>query len=212
MTLSLKYQEERHTIHASPTKKVRFNKVHESMEQQLIKNAQNGDRAAFQQLLSQNLPNILGLSFRMLNDKAQAEDLAQDVMLKLWQNLKDYDNSRGKLSTWVYRITANRCLDQLRKKTPDQLDENYDAPGTENQHQDLLNKQISGEVDDVLNELPDRQRLALILFHYQGHSLTEIGQIMECSAEAVESLLARARRTLKTTLKPVWSQMQEHEI
>lgn len=211
IALSTMQKQERRPSSTALVEKKQISKAQNSMQQQLIKNAQNGDQAAFQELLKQHLPNILSLGYRMLKDKTETEDMAQEVTLKLWQNLNTYDQGRGKLSTWIYRITANQCLDYLRRKRPDQLDENFDAPSKINPHQDLIKKQTSSTVMDALNALPERQRLALILFHYQGHSLLETGEIMECSEEAVESLLARARRTLKTTLKPVWQQMLETE-
>lgn len=141
--------------------------------------------------------------------KIQAEDLAQDVLLSLWQNLKKYDPQRGKFSTWAYRITANRCLDRLRRKKVDQLDENYDKPIPAKQHNTLFEKQVRAKVDAEMDCLPERQKLALVLFHYQGNSLQEIAEIMESSVDAIESLLARARRTLKTKLRPIWEHIQE---
>ncbi len=185
--------------------------VNNPMDKQLVESALNGDRQAFQRLLQSCLPSVLSLAHRMLNDQALAEDLAQEVMLKVWNKLDTYDASKAKLSTWVYKITANLCLDHLRRKREDQLDEEYDAPVSAQQHQDLFDKQIRVQVDEVLTNLPERQRLALVLFHYQGHSLQEISQILECSREATESLLSRARRRLKTSLKPVWQQLQDDE-
>lgn len=182
------------------------------MDQQLIVRAQNGDKLAFQLLVKEFLPMISGLAYRMLNDKAEAEDLAQEVMLKLWQNLKSYDSSRAQLSTWIYKIASNRCLDQLRRKKPDQLADDYDEIVPPSQDNELYEKQINKKVESALQDLPERQRLALVLFHYQGNSLTETGQIMECSSEAIESLLARARRSLKVSLKPIWQQMEQEKL
>jgi len=182
------------------------------MDQQLIARAQSGDRLAFQLLIKSYLPLVVALAFRMLNDKAEAEDLAQEVMLKLWQNLKSYDSSRAQLSTWIYKIASNRCLDQLRRKKPDQLADDYDEAVAPAQDHDLYEKQINKKVESALQDLPERQRLALVLFHYQGESLSETGQIMGCSSEAVESLLARARRALKVSLKPIWQQMKQEKL
>ena len=182
------------------------------MEQELIVRAQTGDKAAFQQLVHQSLPNVIGLSYQMLGDRTEAEDLAQEVLLSLWQNIEKYDPERGRLSTWVYRITANRCLDRLRRKKVDQLDDDYDAPVEAEQHDALFDKQVSKEIDGAMQDLPERQQLAVTLFHYQGHSMQEIGEILDCSVDAVESLLARARRSLKQTLAPLWDHVQEDEI
>lgn len=179
-------------------------------EQDLIIHAQKGDQKAFKELVQQHLPNVLALGFRMLNNASEAEDMAQDVMLSLWQNISKYDAGKAKFSTWLYRITANRCLDRIRKKTPEQLPEDYDPVIEAEQLDNLYNKQLSKQMETTLQTLPDRQYLALVLFHYQGHRMTEVAEIMECSSEAVESLLARARRTLKQKLGPLWQEFQNN--
>lgn len=175
-------------------------------EASLITRAQQGDQMAFKGLVHLHLPNILALSFKFLGNKSQAEDIAQEVMLSLWQNVKNYDPSRAKFSTWVYRITANKCLDHLRKKLPDQLPEDYDAATEAGQDKALYNKQLATMMEASLKTLPERQYLALTLFHYQGLKMQEVAEIMECSTDAVESLLARARRSLKQKLKPTWQE------
>jgi len=179
-------------------------------EQDMIIHAQKGDQKAFKELVQQHLPNVLALGFRMLGNSTEAEDMAQDVMLGLWQNVRKYDPERAKFSTWLYRITANRCLDRLRKKTPDQLPEDYDPAIEAEQVETIYNKQLSKSMDTALKTLPERQYLALVLFHYQGHKMTEVAEIMECSSEAVESLLARARRTLKQKLGPLWQEFKDN--
>lgn len=181
------------------------------MTQELVKRAQEGDRDAFRQLVQEMLPQVLALSFRMLNDKAEAEDISQDVLVKLWQNLPKYDASKAKLSTWLYRITANQCLDHLRRKRPDQLDEDYDQPMEADQFNAIHSKEVSHEVKTALHNLPERQRLAIALFHYQGATLAETATIMESSVDAVESLLARARRNLKKSLQPTWHEVTDQE-
>lgn len=174
----------------------------------LILSAQKGDRTAFKVLVNQHLPNVLALGFRMLGNANEAEDVAQDVLLNLWQNLKVYDPEKAKFSTWLYKITANRCLDVLRKKTPEQLPEDYDPTIEAEQLDTLYNKQLSKLMNIILQTLPERQYLALVLFHYQGHRMSEVAEIMDCSSEAVESLLARARRTLKQKLGPLWQEFK----
>lgn len=181
------------------------------MEQQLIERAKAGDRQAFQKIVSMSLPNVTGLAFQMLGNQTEAEDLAQDVMLSLWQNIDKYDPEKAKLSTWTYRITANRCLDKLRRRKVDQLDDDYDSPIEATQHSDLFEKQVSTEIGKALDELPERQKLALTLFHYQGNSMQEMSDIMDCSVEAIESLLARGRRGLKSSLKPLWQHVREDD-
>lgn len=182
-----------------------------AMDQKLIERVQNGDKAAFQKLVSQTLPKVTGLAVQMLGNQTEAEDLAQEVMLSIWQNIDKYDPEKAKLSTWTYRITANRCLDRLRRRKVDQLDDDYDAPIEASQHNELFNKQVQSEIGKALDELPERQRLALTLFHYQGNSMQEMSEIMNCSIPAIESLLARARRGLKSELAPLWQHISDDE-
>ncbi len=181
------------------------------MEQQWIEAAKAGDKASFANLIKLHLPAILALAKRMLGNEAEAEDLAQDVLIGLWKDLKKFDPARSKLSTWIYSITSNRCIDKLRKRQIDQLDDDFDQPVPEHQEQELFNKQIGKMVEQKLDGLPPRQKLALVLFHYEGHSLKEIAAITSTSEDAVESLLARARRTLKQTLLPSWQLVKQAE-
>ena len=170
------------------------------MEQQWIEAASKGDKVAFGKLVTKHLPAIHALAKRMLGSDAEAEDIAQDVLIGLWRDLSSYDCEKAQLSTWIYRITSNRCIDTLRKRRPDQLDDDFDQPVPEHQENELFNKQLAALVGEQMDQLPPRQKLALILFHYNGHSLNEIADIMESSSDAVESLLARARRQLKKVL------------
>lgn len=181
------------------------------MEQHWIEQSVQGDKTAFSNIVKMHLPAIVALAKRMLNSEAEAEDLAQEVLISLWQKLDAYDQAKGKLSTWIYRITANRCLDRLRERKVDQLDDDYDQEVPPRQEKELFEKQMRKSVEATLNKLPPRQKLALVLFHYQGHSLKEIAEILDAGEEAIESLLARARRTLKQTLLPSWQQYMQKE-
>lgn len=182
-----------------------------AMEQQLIERAKSGDQLAFKALVTSSLPKVMGLAMQMLGNQAEAEDLAQEVMLSLWQNIDQYDPEKGRLTTWTYRITANRCLDRLRQRKVDQLDEDYDEPVEADQYSGLFEKQVRDEIGTAMADLPERQQLALTLFHHEGHSMQEIAEILDASVEAVESLLARARRNLKKTLQPLWQHVKEDE-
>lgn len=182
-----------------------------AMEQQIIKQALSGDQGAFQKLVNKNLPKIVALAQRMLGDHAEAQDLAQEVLIRFWKGLDQYDPEQGQLSTWLYKITANRCLDQLRKRKMDQIDEHFEQAIPPAQDSDLYKKQLGKTIESKLHSLPERQKLALILFHYQGHTMKEVALIMETTPEAVESLLGRARRTLKTTLSPIWQEFIKQE-
>lgn len=163
-----------------------------------------GDAAAYARLVDRHLPKILALTRRMIGDDAEAEDMAQEAMLKLWRNAGKFDAERAKLSTWLYRIASNLCIDRLRKKKFSPLE---DAPEQEieaGQVSSILQGQLARRMDVALQELPERQRLALVLFHYQELSLNEAAENLDCSVDAFESLLRRARQGLKKELEGEW--------
>ncbi len=159
------------------------------------------DMAAFGVLLDRYLEHVQMLARRMLGDAGEAEDLAQEVFLKIWKNPDRWQPGRAQFKTWLSRVAANACIDNLRRKKPDELegeDEPVDpAPGP---YDETLNSQLAKRVEAALQNLPARQRLAITLCHYQGYSNKEGANIMQTSSEAIESLLSRARRSLKAML------------
>ncbi len=163
-----------------------------------------GDRLAYAALVKRHLPRVLALTRRMLKDEASAEDAAQEALLRLWTHAASYDASRALLTTWLTRITTNVCLDRLRKRQEEQWDDSYDLPQEASQEKTIGDRQLAERVEGALASLPDRQRLALVLCHYEELSMAEAAEMMETSVEAVESLLGRARRSLKQRLATEW--------
>ena len=172
-----------------------------------------GDDDAFEILANRHQASVLNLIYRFIGDRTQAKDLAQEVFIKVWQAAKSYE-PKAKFTTWIYRITANRCFNELkssrRKKwfSFNRSDEDGErtfeetladsAPSAEDL---LLEKERSRQISDALQSLPDNQRMALVLKRYDDLSYAEIAQILGCSVSAVESLLVRAKRTLQGKLK-----------
>jgi RNA polymerase sigma-70 factor, ECF subfamily len=163
-----------------------------------------GDRHAYAALVKRHLPRMLALTRRTLGNEASAEDAAQETLLRLWTHAASYDASRAALTTWLMRIATNVCLDRLRKRKEDQWDDSYDQPLDPSQQKTVEDRELAARVEAALRGLPDRQRLALVLCHYEELSMTEAAGIMETSVEAVESLLSRARRSLKQRLAAEW--------
>ena len=172
-----------------------------------------GDEYAFEVLVGRHQPSVLNLIYRFIGDRAGAQDLAQEVFIKVWQAARDYE-PKAKFTTWLYRITVNLCLNELKssrrkrwfsihrfdedsEKTMDEILPD-DAPSAEDL---LLAKERSRQISEALQSLPANQRMALILKRYDDLSYAEIAQIMGCSVSAVESLLVRAKRTLQEKLK-----------
>lgn len=168
----------------------------------LLASFARGEQSAARTLTAQLLPGALRQAYRMLGDQAEAEDVAQESMLRLWRQASDWRAGEARISTWLYRVVHNLCIDRLRKRRPQVQVE--DAPEPVDPQPDVLERMARSErsraVAAAIAELPERQRQALMLRHFDGLSNPEIGQALECSVEAVESLLARARRQLATLL------------
>jgi RNA polymerase sigma-70 factor (ECF subfamily) len=164
-----------------------------------------GDEQAFRGLLDRHLPTVLAIGRRMLRDDAEAEDVAQETLLRLWRNAAGLELGPNGVRPWLRRVVSNLCIDRVRARrnttVTDEVPEESEPPS---QMRQLAERELGSRVDAALKALPERQRLALTLFHYEGMSQIEVGSVLGISDEAVESLLARARRTLKASLKDEW--------
>ncbi len=158
----------------------------------------NGDGQAATDLAARLLPRVLAQATRMLSDHAEAEDVAQEAMMRLWKIAPDWRQGEAQVSTWMYRVVANLCTDRLRKRrgamSLDQVAEPVDGTPsvTARMQTDLRMRALS----DALAQLPDRQAQAVALRHLEGLSNPEIAQIMDISVRSVESLTARGKRAL----------------
>lgn len=172
----------------------------------------NGDDAAFRLLIERHLAAVVGLARRLLGETSEAEDVAQEAMLRLWRTGDRLEVGAGGVRGWLLRVARNLCIDRQRAgrrlRVVEEVPEEIDPP---RQLDGLEAAEVSASVDRAMLELPDRQRTALLLFHHEGLSLVEVGQEMDISAEAVESLLARGRRGLKAKLAGVWRQLLDLE-
>lgn len=163
----------------------------------------NGDPSAARELTRRLLPRVLAVAWRMLGDRAEAEDAAQEAMLKLWQIAPDWRPGEARVTTWLYRVTTNLCIDIQRRRrggtagldaVPDPAD---DRPGAVAQMQEAARVDA---LQAALMQLPERQKQAVVLRHLEELSNPEIAEVMEISVEAVESLTARGKRALAATL------------
>ncbi len=160
-----------------------------------------GDATAARRLSARLLPRVYAHATRLLGDAMEAEDVAQEAMLRLWRTAPEWRPGEAKVTTWLYRVTANLCIDRLRKRRGVGLDEIAEPadpqPGVAQQMQDRSRHEA---LQAALATLPERQRQAVVLRHIEGLSNPEIAQVMEISPRAVESLTARGKRALTALL------------
>jgi RNA polymerase sigma-70 factor (ECF subfamily) len=140
----------------------------------------------------------------MLGSPAHAEDAGQDALLRLWTHAASYNPGKARVSTWLTRIAINVCLDKLRQRQEEPWPEDFDPPLPAIQEKTLQHEQMAARVEAALRALPERQRTALVLCHYEEMSMAEAAGMMDITVEAVESLLSRARRNLKRQLESEW--------
>ena len=170
-------------------------------DEDLVRRVGQGDPAAIQAMVARKLPRMLALAFRMLGDLAEAEDVAQEAMLRAWKQAPRWKPGQAKFDTWLHRVGLNLCYDRLRRRRevpteapPDRPD---DGPAPD---RCIMAAQTGVRVEAALARLPERQREAIILCHYQELTNIEAASLMSVSVDALESLLSRGRRGLRHTL------------
>lgn len=170
-------------------------------EEVLLARYARGDALAARILSERLVPRALGFAARMLRDQAEAEDVTQEAMLRLWRMAPDWRSGEAQVGTWLYRVVANLCTDRLRRRKTVPIDTVPDpqdgAPGPV---AGLIAGERAAALDAALADLPERQRQAVVLRHLEGLSNPEIAAVMDVGVEAVESLTARGKRALTARL------------
>ena len=161
----------------------------------------NGDRDAARALTQRLLPRVLGYAARLLADRSEAEDVAQEAMIRLWRIAPEWRQGEAKVTSWLYRVVTNLCTDRLRRRrrrATDALDAVAEpADGAPGAVAGLIEADRMAALQAALATLPDRQRQAVVLRHIEGLTNPEIAEVMEIGVEAVESLTARGKRALQ---------------
>ena len=175
----------------------------------LLAKIKEGDIVSTRILVDQNLNIIVNYGARMLGDRSEAEDIAQEAFLRLWQNLDKW-RADAPVIHWLQRVTYNLCIDRLRKKKLVNIDNIIEPEDRfENPAESLYQSQLSIKINEAMQKLPERQRAAIIFSHQQGFSNIETAQAMDISIEAVESLLSRGRRKLRILLEGLEQEIKE---
>ncbi len=187
-----------------------------STDQELLAQIRQGNKIAFTLLVDKYLQDILNFTLRYLNQRADAEDIAQETFTRLWCKAPVWQNRGYTVKTWLFRVAYNLCIDELRKQKPVAFVEAENSVIDESAFTDrqLANQNNLNIQSAALNEIPERQRTAIALCVYQGLSNKEAALVLGVSIDALESLLARGRRKLKQLFKQATEQPEDisHEI
>ncbi|GAN69686.1 RNA polymerase sigma factor [Acetobacter orleanensis NRIC 0473] len=174
----------------------------EASDEDLLRWSGTGDRDAFDQIMLRHGPYALRTARRLTRDAETAEDLVQDAFVRAWRHAGDFDGSRARFTTWLYRVIVNLSIDLARKKQMEPLPEGFDqvdeSPSVENRLETMQERQALAA---ALQAVPPRQRAAMALVYDEGLSGAEAARRMGLSAKAVERLLARGRALLRETLR-----------
>lgn len=181
----------------------------------LMLRVKRGDMQAFETLAEKYKQPIVNLMYRMLHDLDEAEDLAQNVFIRVYQSAGRYEVS-AKFSTWIFTIARRLCLNEIRRRARHPAD-SLDTNPTEHEEQAprqfadtktfsppeaCLHEELAQKIEQALAQLPKKQRLAIVLCRQDELSYEEIARVLGCSVPATKSLIHRGRETLKEKLKP----------
>jgi RNA polymerase sigma-70 factor, ECF subfamily len=181
----------------------------------LMLRVKQGDTAAFAELVDKYKQPVLNVAYRMLRDATEAEDLAQNVFVQVHKSAQRYKVS-SKFSTWLFTIARNLCLNEIRRRArhpassldaphPEQDDQplhQFEDLKTASPPDTLLHGELDRKIGEALDDLPDNQRMAILLCRQDELSYEEIAKVLGCSVSATKSLIHRGRETLKQRLKP----------
>jgi RNA polymerase sigma-70 factor, ECF subfamily len=210
--------EHTHALQLYGTARVRYNVgAMTRSDVQLMLDVKAGDDASFNLLLQKYRTPLINFLYRMVRDSATAEDLAQEVFLRVYRARKQYSPS-AKFTTWLFRIATNLALNSVRDNRHRQMDVSIDAPVEEDEapvqlparemriDEHMIERDRADFIRQAIASLPEKQRVAVLLHKYEEMDYAEIAKILECSESALKSLLFRAYETLRVQLAPLVSQ------
>ncbi|MGJ4932337.1 RNA polymerase sigma factor [Bradyrhizobium sp. HKCCYLS2038] len=168
----------------------------------LLDRLATGDELAFRLLVERHIDRAYAIALRIVGNAADAEDVVQDTMLKVWTHRGRWQHGRAKFSTWLYRVVSNRCIDIRRKPRTENVDVVPEvADGKPDAASVIERAEMSDLLEAAMQRLPEQQRIAVILSYHENMSNAEIAGVMDTTVAAVESLLKRGRQQLRDMLR-----------
>ncbi|MFV0313919.1 MAG: RNA polymerase sigma factor [Anaerotignum sp.] len=187
-------------------------------DKQFISKAKQGDMAAFEELILQHEKMVYNVALRMMNHSEDAKDISQEVFIKAYRNISNFDE-RSTFSTWIYRITTNTCIDEMRKRKGKQtfsLDNEFEgeesswkrevADDADTPEKSLLKKEEKNEILMAMEGVSEEYKMVFILRDIQGLSYEEISDILDLTLGTVKSRISRARKNIKEEIYKIREQ------
>ena len=170
---------------------------------QIVENILQGEASGFQELVTRYQKPVFGICYRMMRHREEAEDLTQEVFLKAYRYLRQY-NHEHKFSSWILKIATNTCIDAIRKKRVDTmpLDEEIKTDQEDvSAEKAFLQQEAHREIESAIAALPPDYRMVVLLYHHHGQSYQQIADNLDIPMSMVKNRLFRARKLLKESLK-----------
>lgn len=171
-------------------------------DSELLDRLATGDEVAFRALVERHIDRGYAIALRIVGNAADAEDVVQDTMLKVWSHRGRWQHGRAKFSTWLYRVISNRCIDLRRKPRNENVETVPEVADSQPGAVELIERnELNGMLETAMQRLPEQQRIAVVLSYHENMSNAEIAQVMDTTVAAVESLLKRGRQQLRQLLR-----------
>jgi RNA polymerase sigma-70 factor (ECF subfamily) len=171
-------------------------------DSELLDRLATGDEAAFRMLVERHIDRAYAIALRIVGNTADAEDVVQDTMLKIWSHRGRWQHGRAKFSTWLYRVISNRCIDLRRKPRNENVETVPEVADSQPGDVEIIERnELNGMLELAMQRLPEQQRIAVIFSYHENMSNGEIALVMDTTVAAVESLLKRGRQQLRQLLR-----------
>ena len=171
-------------------------------DEDLLNRLAANDEAAFRMLVERHIDRAFAIALRIVGSRADAEDVVQDSLLKVWTHRGSWQHGRAKFSTWLYRVITNRCIDLRRQPRSDDIDAVPEPVDTQPDAASTIQRnETTALLEKAMQLLPEQQRVAVIFSYHEDMSNAEIAEVMNTTVAAVESLLKRGRQQLKAALR-----------
>lgn len=170
---------------------------------ELVNQVKKGNRDSYALLVDRYKKVIFNLAYRFTHDYTEAEDLSQEIFLKVYIRIDDFKNS-AKFFTWLYRVAVNKCIDYQRKSKkvlpPMEIKEEINKSNEKDPEECILKKEKVNWVQNAVNSLAEKYKVVIILHHFQGLSYKEISEVLKIPLKTVETRIYRAKKLLKEKL------------